>query len=135
MPMTAEEKKHIAVATLRALFNYDRKVAEEHLAPQVQWHSPRSLSASGGAIGSRQALLELLFTEMPKAYPNGLQDEILATFCEGDTVTIEFTRAGKVASGKDYFGEYCLVCRFEGRQIVAAREYCDTLAVVRAISP
>ena len=75
-----------------------------------------------------------LMRKVSTVFPEGLSMEIIKTYCDGNTVVIELTDAGKVYNGKFYENELCFVFEVEDGKIRRIREYADTQRVKDILS-
>ncbi|MGO9056826.1 MAG: nuclear transport factor 2 family protein [Candidatus Binataceae bacterium] len=130
--MSVEQNKEIARKTWEAAVKGDIDTATAHLADEVSWLLPGSVSA-GGPLKGKQAVVGFM-KSLSVAFPGGLKTEIRRVYGEGDTVLMELTNRGVTAKGRQYENEYCFVLEFENGKVRRVREYTDTAKVKEIFS-
>jgi uncharacterized protein len=125
--MSVEQNKQIARDTWEAAVSGNVDKAAAHLADEVSWLLPGTVSP-GGPLKGKQAVAGF-FKSLSAAFPGGLKTEIRRVYGEGDTVVMELTNRGQTAKGRQYENEYCFVLEFEGGKVRRVREYTDTAKV------
>ena len=123
--MSVEANKQMVTSTWQAFVKGDLKTAFANMSDEVSWLIPGNLNDLSGLHKGKSAILEFA-RNAARTFPNGLQSQINRVYGDGDTVAIELTNRGKLANGRDYENEYCVVCELEGGKIRRVREYVDT---------
>ncbi len=123
--MSVEANKQLVTSTWGAFVKGDIKAAFANMSDEVSWLIPGNLSNLSGLRKGKPAILDFA-RSAAKTFPNGLETHINRVYGDGDTVILELTNRGKLASGKDYENEYCFVFEVEGGKIRRVREYVDT---------
>lgn len=109
------------------------KVSEGNLAEafamiheDVAWWSAGGESLVFSGVLSKSAFIESM-RGMSAFFLDGLKLAPTSMVAEGDRVAVELSGHGVLKDGRAYENLYHIVLTFKGRQIIAVREYHDTL--------
>lgn len=123
--MTLQDKKDVAVRTLRALIGGDLKTAFSACSDDVVWRIPGNLPGVSGDKRGKQAIRDFM-AGMAGVFPEGVTPEIKGVYADGDTVVLEVVNRARTNRGRRYENDYCFVFEFAGDAIRSIREYLDT---------
>jgi len=123
--VTPQETRNLVVHTWQMFCKGDVRGAFANMSEDVSWLSPGDLPGLSGLHPGKAGIVEFMRT-VGSIFPEGLSMEIRKTYCDGNTVIIELTDAGKVSNGRLYENELCFVFEVENGKICRIREYADT---------
>jgi uncharacterized protein len=128
----SEQNKKTVIKFIEAFSDGDAETAKTCL-------SPKALTIAKGfgkLSGPRPYELIIATTAAFKdIIPTGLRPKFLSTIAEGERVVVEFEGNAKLANGKDYCNQYCMVFTLENGLITLVNEYYCTILADDRILP
>lgn len=124
--MTIETSKHLVSEFFGKISENDLTGASAMIHDDVAWWSAGGENLAFSGVLSKSAFIEsmngmdAIFSERLKLVPTSM-------VAEGDCVAVELTGHAVLKDGRDYDNFYHILLTFKDGQIIAAREYHDTL--------
>ncbi len=102
------------------------------VSEDASWWVPGNLPFSG--TKTKAEYLQIV-GNIQNGFPDGLKLTVKSMIAEGDMVAVEVVSDGKHVNGRTYANEYHFLITVRGGQIVAVKEYMDTLHLYQLIQP
>ena len=121
------------IETLKAVLAAEgREDTEAFFAP----FSTDSIFWMNGSVGTLHGLpaQKAAFNQFMDQLASGISMKITNSFAAGEWVVTEAVGNAETLDGRRYDGNYCVLAKFEGSEIVEFREYLDTKLMAETFS-
>ncbi len=102
------------------------------VSENASWWVPGDLPFSG--TKTKAEYLQVVGA-IQSGFPNGLKLEVTSMIAEGNKIAVEVASHGDHANGKTYANQYHFLITIENGEMVAVKEYMDTLHLFQLIQP
>ena len=129
--MSIENNKKVVADFFEQLNQGDFQRAFERVVPNVKWWIPGTLPFSG--VKDKAGYMAIV-DRIRSGFPTGLRFELKNLVAESHFVAAEVESLGKHANGKTYANKYHFLFQFSDGNVIAVKEYMDTLHLKELIS-
>ncbi len=124
--MTIETNRKLVLEFFTKVSDGDLEEAFALIHDDVAWWSAGGENLAFSGVLSKSAFIQSM-TGMGAIFAEGLKLAPTSMVAEGDRVAVELSGHAVLKDGRNYDNLYHILLTFKDRQIIAAREYHDTL--------
>jgi uncharacterized protein len=129
--MDSERNKNLVVAAWKAFASRDPQRVSDVFTVDAEWLAPAGNATASALNGTnhmvgREALVQFLTSDFHKLFQRDVKIEFRGIYADGNTVIVEERMQAKLANGRHYDNDYCLLFELKDGRIRRVREYMDT---------